>query len=170
MIFKGRVAWVFGDHFDIDLIIGVRNIGKKGVNLKHLCMKDFDSEFEEKVCPGDLVVAGKNFGYGHPHRQGIAALKEVGIKAIIAQSFAPTFYRGYYGSGVTLLSSNFISKKIARWDEMEINLFTYKIIHIRTNKAYSILPIPKAVKQVIDAGGLLLALKKEVGNKEVLHD
>jgi len=75
----GRVAWIFPDNFDADMIVGYENIAETDVNrLAKLCMTSFDSKFHDYVKAGDIIVAGKNFGYGHPHPQPLMALQKNG--------------------------------------------------------------------------------------------
>ena len=60
--------------------------------LGEVCLRDYDPEFVNRVQPGDIMIAGKNFGYGHPHQQGIVSLKKKGVAALIAESFYPLWY------------------------------------------------------------------------------
>lgn len=86
---QGRVAWIFEeDDFDIDLIVGVRNIKITDLNeLVAVTMSDYDPGFAASVTKGDLLVGGKNFGYGHPHYPAMRAMRHLGIAGVIAKSF-----------------------------------------------------------------------------------
>jgi len=89
---KGKVAWIFEDNCDVDLIIGIENISQTDPELlKSVCMKSYDPDFVKYVTKGDFVVGGDNFGYGHPHPQAMQSLRLLGIAGVIAQSFAPAF-------------------------------------------------------------------------------
>ena len=89
-ILRGRVAWIFGDDFDVDLIMGVENIKYYDADhLRSVCMKAFEPDFVDKVQPGDVIVGGRNFGYGHPHYPPMVAMRNLGISAVIAESFSP---------------------------------------------------------------------------------
>ena len=73
MILQGKAAWVFPDSFDVDYIIGIPNIGLTDLKQITAClMKDFDPEFLDSCAPGDMLIAGKSFGYGHAHPQPMA--------------------------------------------------------------------------------------------------
>lgn len=89
----GRVAWIFAeDNYDIDLIVGIENIKIKDIELlKSVCMTTYDPEFAKVVKPGDVIVGGKNFGYGHPHFPSFKALRALGIAAVFAEPFSPTY-------------------------------------------------------------------------------
>jgi 3-isopropylmalate/(R)-2-methylmalate dehydratase small subunit len=93
---RGRAAWVFEeDDYDIDLIVGVRNIKITDVKeLAALAMADYMPGFAAGVHRGDLLVGGHNFGYGHPHYPAMRAMRHLGIAAVIAESFSPGFFRG----------------------------------------------------------------------------
>jgi 3-isopropylmalate/(R)-2-methylmalate dehydratase small subunit len=85
---RGRVAWVFDeDDYDIDLIIGVRNIKITDLDeLAKLAMSDRAPGFAATVQRGDLLVGGRNFGYGHPHYPAMRAMRHLGIAGVIAES------------------------------------------------------------------------------------
>ena len=100
-ILTGRVAWIFGDDFDIDLLIGVENIKCYDSDLLlSKLMNSYEENFVSKVRPGEFLVAGRNFGYGHPHYPPMVAMRSAGVAGVIAESFAPGFWRGetYNGS------------------------------------------------------------------------
>ena len=81
MILQGKAAWVFPDSFDVDYIIGIPNIGLTDLKQITAClMKDFDPEFLDSCAPGDMLIAGKSFGYGHAHPQPMAGMREIGIR------------------------------------------------------------------------------------------
>ena len=82
MILQGKAAWVFPDSFDVDYIIGIPNIGLTDLKQITAClMKDFDPEFLDSCAPGDMLIAGKSFGYGHAHPQPMA-LRRCGILSV----------------------------------------------------------------------------------------
>jgi len=160
-ILRGHVVWKFGDNFDVDLIVGVKNIAEKDIpKLSSVAMADFSSNFVDSVMPGDLLVAGHNFGYGHPHRHGMAVMKHLGIKAVIAESFAPAFFRGEYGFGLILLPCTGISAFADRGDELEIDIQNGFAINHSFGKTIRLNPIPKPVLDIMIAGGLLAYLKR----------
>ena len=163
---RGRVAWKFGDHFDVDLIIGVKNIAQKDIlKLSSVAMADFSPNFADSVKPGDLLVAGHNFGYGHPHTQGMAVMKHLGIKAVIAESFAHGFFRGEYGFGLFLLPCTGISAFADRGDELEIDIQNESVINHSFAKIIRLNPIPRPALDIMLAGGLLPYLKRRCSDR-----
>lgn len=119
---SGTIQAVFGDDFDIDLTIGVENIkGGDTEFLKSQCMKDLDPDFRTRVRPGDIVVGGRNFGYGHPHYPPMIALRALGIVAIVADSFAPGFWRGETHNGFPLIAIPGIASRVAVGDAYSLD-------------------------------------------------
>ena len=93
MKFTGK-AIKYGDNVDTDVIIPARylnTIDKK--ELASHCMEDIDKDFVKKVSPGDIMIAGKNFGCGSSREHAPIAIKESGISLVIAKSFAPQFHK-----------------------------------------------------------------------------
>ena len=120
-ILRGRVAWVFGDDFDVDEIVGVENIRTFDLDfLKAICMTPFVEGFADSVREGDLLVAGRNFGYGHPHDQPMLAMRALGIAGVVAESFAPLFARSETFNGFPLLACPGIASKVARGDALAV--------------------------------------------------
>lgn len=160
-VIKGRVAWIFPEpNFDIDLIVGVSNIKIKDIEiLKSVCMKDYDSSFINKVQPGDLIIGGENFGYGHPHYPAFIALRALGISAVIAESFAPGFYRGETSNGFPLIECPDILNHVARWDVLTLDWEQERIKNENSGISLSCLPIPQKTKDLVKHGGILNYLR-----------
>jgi 3-isopropylmalate/(R)-2-methylmalate dehydratase small subunit len=122
MIIEGRVAWIFPDNFDPDFIVGVENIATLDIEvLKCATMNKFETDFTEKVQKGDILIGGRNFGYGHPHPQAMRAMRAWGVKVVIAESFFHVFYRGELASGSHLFVSPKITQNVNRWDELYLD-------------------------------------------------
>ncbi len=127
-IIDGRVAWIFGDDFDIDLVIGVENIKYYDlVKLRSALMKAYDESFVDSVREGDVLVGGRNFGYGHPHYPPLVAMRSVGIKAIVAESFSPGFWRGETYNGMPLIACPGIAAAVKRWDQVRVHWAVGKV-------------------------------------------
>ena len=105
MILQGKAAWAFPDSFDVDYIIGIPNIGLTDLKQITAClMKDFDPEFLDSCAPGDMLIAGKSFGYGHAHPQPMAGMREIGIRCVVAESYLFPFFRSELASGMMLFT------------------------------------------------------------------
>ncbi|MGW4068271.1 3-isopropylmalate dehydratase [Nocardia grenadensis] len=159
-IIEGKVAWIFGDDFDIDLVVGVANIKSYDPDhLRSVCMQAYDPTFTDRVRPGDIIVGGRNFGYGHPHYPPMVALRNAGIAAIVAESFSPGFWRGETFNGMPLIMIPGISTAVRVDDAVALD---WRAATLRRPEGPDLVgtpPNPRTV-QVIEAGGsyeLLLA-------------
>ncbi|MCC5857834.1 MAG: hypothetical protein JJT90_06750 [Ectothiorhodospiraceae bacterium] len=159
---SGRVAWIFDQpNFDIDLIVGVENIGTQDIEtLKFVCMADYDPDFAESVQPGDLIVGGENFGYGHPHFPACRALRALGIAGIVAESFSPGFYRGESTNAFPLIECPGILDNVKRWDHLSFD-WDSEVLSIK-GKAMSLqcARIPQKTKDLLEAGDLISYLQR----------
>jgi 3-isopropylmalate/(R)-2-methylmalate dehydratase small subunit len=166
-IIRGTVVWKFEDHFNADRIVGSKNIGEKNIDiLGQVCMAEFDPDFVKRVRPGDIMIAGRNFGYGHPHQQSIQSLKKVGISCVIAESFYPGWYRMAFFHNLPVMVCSAISKLAEVGQELEVDFITGKIKNFNTGKTIQGEPIPPFLIEVLHAGGLVPFLRKQaISNK-----
>ena len=120
---RGRVAFVFEEaDFDVDQIVGVENIRLTDPDALAACaMRRFDPGFAEQVEPGDVVVGAENFGYGHPHFAPMIGLRRLGVRAVIAESFATGYWREEIAEGFPQIACPGITGLARRWDEIEID-------------------------------------------------
>jgi 3-isopropylmalate/(R)-2-methylmalate dehydratase small subunit len=159
---KGTVVWKFGDHFNADLIIGSKNIGEKNIDiLGKVCLADFDHDFVNRVKRGDIMIAGRNFGYGHPHQQSIQSIQRVGISTIIAESFYPGWYRMTFFHNLPVMICPGIVKFADTDNELEVDFTTGKIKNLTSGKTIQGEPIPPFLMEVHNAGGLVPFLRKQ---------
>ena len=158
---RGRVAWVFDeDDFDIDLIIGVRNIKITDLDeLARLAMSDREPGFAATVQRGDLLVGGRNFGYGHPHYPAMRAMRHLGIAGVVAESFSPGFFRGEISMGFPLVTCPGILGLAGRGDVLEVDWAAAEVRHPASGRALPLQPLADSERQTLEAGGLLPYLK-----------
>lgn len=155
MILKGRV-WTFGDDVDTDAIIPARHlITSDPKELAAHVMEDADSEFPKKVRPGDIIVAGKNFGCGSSREHAPIAIKAAGIQAVVARSFARIFYRNAFNIGLPIFEVADIDGAVEEGDELEINADDGTIKNLTKNTEFEAKPIPPFMQELIHAGGLV---------------
>lgn len=161
-VFRGRVAWVFGDNFDIDLVIGVKNIKYYDPDvLREACMAAYDPNFVDLVRPGDVIVGGRNFGYGHPHYPAMIALRNAGIVAVVAESFSPGFWRGEIYQGMPLVTCPGIAEAVDRWDEVEVD-WRRAVVHVAGRDDPLVgEPLSARAADVVAAGGSYNLLLRE---------
>jgi len=162
---KGR-AFKFGDDINTDEIIPARylNTSEPKELAKHV-MEDADPEFPKKVKPGDIIVAGKNFGCGSSREHAPIAIKAAGVSAVIAKSFARIFYRNAINIGLPIFESPEAVEGIEEGDVVEVNPETGVIKNLTKGTEYKANPIPKDIRKIIDAGGLMEYAKQKLGLK-----
>ena len=159
-------AWKFGDNVDTDLIIAARylNTSEPAELAKHV-MEDADPEFVSKMEPGDIIVAGENFGCGSSREHAPIALKAAGIAAVIAPTFARIFYRNAFNMGLPIFELP-EAAEINEGDIVSIDMEAGEIVDETTGKRYKFNPIPEFMQELVDAGGLIEYAKKELAEEE----
>ena len=160
----GRVAWIFAeDSFDVDQIIGVKNIKVTDIEqLAALAMQTYDPDFRSAIRKGDVIVGGRNFGYGHPHYPPMRAMVHIGVGGVIAESFAPGFWRGELSAGLPMAACPGILGIVSRWDDIEVE-WDKSLVRNRSNgKTLPIEPLAQAERMMIEEGGLIPYLKRAV--------
>ena len=162
MLLKGKV-WRFGDDIDTDAIIPARYLNTSDPKelASHL-MEDADREFPNKVKPGDIIVAGKNFGCGSSREHAPIAIKAAGMQAVIAKSFARIFYRNSFNIGLPIFESVEASEKIKQGDIIEIDADSGIVKNITKGEQYTAKSIPPFMQELIAAGGLIEWTKKRL--------
>jgi 3-isopropylmalate/(R)-2-methylmalate dehydratase small subunit len=157
---RGR-AFLFGNDIDTDAIIPARYLNTSDPEiLKDHVMEDADSEFPSKIRPGDIIVAGKNFGCGSSREHAPIAIKAAGISCVIAESFARIFLRNSFNMGLPILISIEASRDIKEGDLLEVNPDEGVISNLTTGKKYSSNRLPDFIKELVADGGLIEHIKK----------
>ncbi len=159
MNFNGK-AIKYGDNVDTDVIIPARylNTSDKKELASH-CMEDIDKDFTRKVCAGDIMVAGSNFGCGSSREHAPIAIKESGISLVIAKSFARIFYRNSINIGLAILECDEAVENISEGDKVEADLDNGVIYNRTTGKEFKTKPFPEFVQKIISCGGLVEAIR-----------
>lgn len=157
---RGR-ALKFGDNIDTDMIIPARYLSTGDQDqLKIHFMEDVDPYFASKVKPGDIIVAGKNYGCGSSREHAPIAIKGIGISCVIAESFARIFYRNSINIGLPIIECPEASACIQDGDEVEVDFVTGEIKNITRNEIYSGQAYPEFIQGIIGAGGLVNYVKQ----------
>ena len=160
-VITGKV-WNFGDNVDTDLIIAARYLNSSDPHhLAKFVMEDADPEFAKKVSPGDIIVAGENFGCGSSREHAPIALKAAGVAAVVAPSFARIFYRNAFNMGLPIFELE-QSGEIQEGELIKIDLENGEIHDFNTNKTYKFVPIPPFMQELLGAGGLMNYAKEEI--------
>ncbi|UCD06790.1 MAG: 3-isopropylmalate dehydratase small subunit [candidate division WOR-3 bacterium] len=156
---KGK-AWKFGDSISTDLICPGRYFHLRS-NLPELAkhvLEDADHEFAAKMKEGDFVVAGSNFGLGSSREHAPTIIKLAGVSAVLAKSFARIFYRNAINVGLPLLECD--TDKIEQGDEIWVDLATGIIRNKTKDIELTARPLPKAMLNILNDGGLLSHIQK----------
>ncbi|MCG8402149.1 MAG: 3-isopropylmalate dehydratase small subunit [Firmicutes bacterium] len=155
MTIQGK-AWKFGADVDTDAIIPARylNTSDPAELAKH-CMEDADPEFPNKVKPGDIIVADKNFGCGSSREHAPIAIKAAGVGCVIAKTYARIFYRNAFNIGLLIFESPEAADGIREGDEVAVDPGRGVIKNLTRNQEYRATPVPEFMQQIIAAGGLI---------------
>ena len=162
---QGRVAYIFEeDDFDVDQIVGVKNIKIQDLDeLAALAMQSYDPDFASLVRPGDVIVGGDNFGYGHPHYPPMKALRHLGIAGVIAESFSPGYWRGEISMGFPQCSCPGIRDLVARWDRIEVDWDACVVRNLTQGREIAFEPLALADRKMLESGGLIPYLQQSTG-------
>jgi 3-isopropylmalate/(R)-2-methylmalate dehydratase small subunit len=156
MELKGK-AWKYGDNVDTDVIIPGRYLSITDPSeLAQHCMEDIDKGYASKVCPGDFIVAGKNFGCGSSRETAPLAIKASGASGVIASSFARIFYRNAFNMGLPIFEvPPQVVDEIESGDFLVIDMIAGVLRNEAKNKEYSIVPPPPFMQDLIRSGGVI---------------
>ena len=162
MAIQGKVHR-FGDHVDTDVIIPARYLGTTDpLELASHCMEDIDKEFIAKVNPGDIIVAGRNFGCGSSREHAPISIKAAGVSVVIAGTFARIFYRNALNIGLPIIESPEAAAGIRDGDEVAVDLAAGTIKNLTTGAEYHFAPLVGAAQDLIQAGGLVEWTKRKL--------
>ena len=157
---KGKV-FRYGDNVDTDVIIPARYLNT--IDQKELashCMEDIDKEFVKRVRPGDIMVAGYNFGCGSSREHAPIAIKASGISLVIAKSFARIFYRNSINIGLAILECPEAADAIEAGNLVEADLDAGVIYDRTAGKEYKTQPFPPFIQTIIQNGGLVESIRR----------
>jgi 3-isopropylmalate/(R)-2-methylmalate dehydratase small subunit len=155
----GRV-WKFGDDIDTDrLTPGTYMKGSLEILASH-CLESVRDDFAKQVSSGDFVVVGKNFGMGSSREQAAEVLRHLGVKAVIAKSFAGIFYRNSFNLGLLALISRDVDQ-ISEGDNLDVDIETGRILNLTTGTTLVCEPVPENLADLVHAGGLVPFLENK---------
>src|SRR5207248_3133123 len=169
MNFEGRV-WKYGDDVNTDVLIPARylNTSEPGELAKH-ALEDLDASFVEGMQPGDVIVAGTNFGCGSSREHAPIAIKASGVSCVVAASFARIFFRNSINLGLPILASPEAVESAQKGDVLRVDLATGAIENVTKGVTHHAKPFPEAIMKIIAAGGLMNAIRDEVLAREATY-
>ena len=156
----GKV-WVLGDDIDTDIIIPTEYLAMKTIDdMKQYGFSPLRPELAGQIQKGDIIVAGKNFGCGSSREQAPEIIKALGIQCVIAKSFARIFFRNSINNGLLLIEQPDLHDDIKEGDTITVHMNE----HIDySGKEYPIASLPENLMNIIQAGGLVGAMRKRNG-------
>ena len=158
--FTGKV-WLLGDDIDTDIIIPTEYLVFKTIGeMAPYAFSPLRTDLAAELQPGDIIVAGKNFGCGSSREQAPEVVKALGVKCIIAKSFARIFFRNAINNGLLLIESEELADDMTEGDEITVTV-NEKIAY--KGKTYPIVSLPDNLVEIIEAGGLVKAMQKRNG-------
>lgn len=158
--FTGKV-WVLGDDIDTDIIIPTEYLALPTVeDMKQYGFSPLRPELAGQIREGDIIVAGKNFGCGSSREQAPEIIKALGIRCVIAGSYARIFFRNSINNGLLLIENDTIQDHVKEGDDLTVELGRC-LIHKGTT--YPIQSLPENLMDIIKAGGLVKAMQRRNG-------
>lgn len=156
---QGKI-YKFQNDLDTDQIIGSQYLLLPSIDeMKNHAFESLDAAFAEKVRPGDYVVGGENFGCGSSREQAPAVLKALGVKAVIAKSFARIFYRNAINIGLPAIVCKELPDHVSTGDLMELKLSDG--VAVVGDQEYSCTKLPEYMQNILNKGGLISFLNEE---------
>ena len=156
-------AWKVGDNIDTDLIIAARYLNDASdENMKMHCMEDVITDYANTIAPGDVLVAGRNFGCGSSREHAPISIKVAGTSCVIAESFARIFYRNAINIGLPIIESPEAAKLIEQGDSLKIDFEQGVIENLTKNEKYNFAKFPEFIQEIVSAGNLLNYVKAKV--------
>jgi len=158
---KGRV-WKYGDDVNTDVIFPGKytySISDRREMAEH-ALEDLDPDFVKNVQPGDVIVAGKNWGCGSSREQAVICLKEAGVGAIVARSFARIYFRNCINEGLPIVTCDAVDS-VETGDEITIDFEAGRVI--TPGGEYSFPPLAPSVMEILDDGGLVPHVRRKLG-------
>jgi len=157
---KTGKVWKYGDDVNTDVIFPGKYTYQpmEPSEMAEHAMEDLDPEFAKNVKPGDVIVAGKNFGCGSSREQAATCLKAAGVAAVVAPSFSRIFFRNAINGGLPAIELSHGTDAMETGDEIGIDFEAGSVEH--EGKSYSFPPLPPEVLAILEDGGLIPHVKK----------
>ncbi len=152
-VYRGRV-WKFGDNITTDAILPGQYLDRRNDEVGQFAMAGADPEFARKVRPGDIIVAGKNFGAGSGRETAIFALLLAGVPVVVAEAFSRLYFRNAINNGLVpvIVPS---TAGFAQGHELEVDIAAREVRDLTTGERQPILNLTGISRDILDAGGII---------------
>ncbi|MGQ9722057.1 MAG: LeuD/DmdB family oxidoreductase small subunit [Candidatus Jordarchaeum sp.] len=158
-VIKGKV-WKFGDNIDTDVISPSKYMeASMDEQVKHV-MEAINPKFPREVKPGDIIVAGRNFGCGSSRETAPDLIKRLGVAAVVAESFARIFFRNSVAIGLAILECPKVSEAFEEGDTLELDLEKARVENLNKNTTLEGKPLSPDMLRVLEKGGITSLLKE----------
>ncbi len=162
MIIHGKVLAKLGDNIATEMVAASAYVtSSEPEELGKIACRGIDPDFVNKMRPGGILVAGKNFGCSSSREWAPVALKASGVKLILAEFFARIFYRNAINIGLPIVECEGISEKLSVGDEVKVDLAKGEVEIKKSGEKLSTAPIPQFLLERINKGGLISQLEEE---------
>ncbi|MBO4300584.1 MAG: 3-isopropylmalate dehydratase small subunit [Desulfovibrio sp.] len=166
MHYKGKAHKV-GSHIDTDAIIPARFlVTSDPVKLGANCMAGLSPDWVKRVRPGDIMVAGRNFGCGSSREHAPIAILGAGMPVVIGHSFARIFYRNAFNMGLLLMEVGDAVDQINDGDELEIDASTGRIHNLTNGANITCPPLPDSMAAILAKGGLVGYVRERLSKQQ----
>ncbi len=153
-------CWVYGDNVNTDVIFPGKYTYtlKTPADIAAHALEDLDPTFASQVQPGDVIVAGRNWGMGSSREQGVTSLKYNGVSILVAASFSGLYFRNCINQGVLPIVCPGLNAIVQTGDTIQIDLTNAVIT--AAGQSFSFPRLSPSVQAIMDAGGLLPMLQR----------
>src|ERR1700761_2631804 len=158
LVFEGR-CWKFGDNIPTDVLTPTHVMFKTPKEMAASVLETINPLFPKQVQPGDILVAGRNFGCSSGRALAAKALKATGVGAVVAELFARTFYRNGHEIGLPLLEAAGVHELVQDGDRVRVDIKAGTVENLTSGKSLQGKPASPFLLQMLEAGGLIPFLK-----------
>ena len=156
-------AYILGDDINTDDIVPSHTLTMRDPKeMAKFTLEFLDANFVNNIKKGNIIIAGENFGTGSSREEAVNVFKILGIKAIIAKSFARIYFRNLINKGIPGITLDWTEDLFSNEDQLEISLEDGEIFNHAKNKKVNFVKIPEFLTRILKAGGILNQLKKKL--------
>lgn len=158
LVFEGR-CWKFGDNIPTDAIFPTHLMFQSGDAIRRHVLASLNPEFPERVRPGDILCAGRNFGCSSGRAMAPKAIRAVGVSVVLAETFSRTFYRNGHEVGLPILEVTGLGDLVSDDDRLRVNLEEARVENLRTGRKLRGTSPPAFLLAMLKAGGIIPWIK-----------